>query len=286
MKTKVAYHSEDDLGEGPVWSVAEQAIYWVDIHGPTLQRLQPETGKIDAWVMPSYIGCYALREAGDVVVGLRDGLYTFDLDSQELTNLCRPEVGLNTRFNDGKCDRNGRFWAGTMDLGFADPLGSLYRLDADGRCHQMRSGVTCSNGLGWSPDNRTMYYTDTPTRSIFAYDFELETGALQNERVFAKVDDGLPDGLTVDAEGYIWSAKWDGWRVVRYAPDGSIEREINLPVQRPTSCTFGGPKMNLLYITSARTGLSAVDLAEQPLAGSLLVLDTAVQGLPEPLYAG
>jgi sugar lactone lactonase YvrE len=248
--------------------------------------LHIETGKYDAWVLPSYIGCYALRKKGGVVVGLRDGLYTFDLDSQQLTNLCRPEVGLNTRFNDGKCDRHGRFWAGTMDMEFGEPLGALYRLDVDGSCHKMRPQVTCSNGLGWSPDNRTMYYTDSPTHTIFAYDFEPETGALHNERIFIKDEDGLPDGLTVDAEGYVWSAKWDGWRVVRYAPDGSIEREINLPVQRPTSCTFGGPQMNRLYITSARTGLSAADLAEQPLAGSLLVVETAVKGLPEPLYAG
>ena len=287
MKVKVAYQSEDILGEGPVWSVAEQALYWVDIERPCLQKWQPESSAYMAWTMPSRIGSFALREKGGAVVALQDGIYLFDLDSGDLTNVCRPEAGLNTRFNDGKCDRHGRFWAGTLDMAFAEPAGALYRLDNDGNCQKMRPGVTCSNGLGWSPDNQTMYYTDTTTRNIFAYDFDPETGDIQNERIFAqdKEGTGYPDGLTVDAEGYVWSAKWDGWRIVRYAPDGSIDREINLPVQRPTSCVFGGPEMNLLYITSASAGLSSEERAEQPLAGSIFVLETAVTGLPEPFYA-
>lgn len=286
MKVKVAYQAEDKLGEGPVWSVAEQALYWVDILGPSLQRWQPESGKVDGWLMPSYIGSFALREKGGLVVALRDGLYTFDRGSQQLENLCRPEAELNTRFNDGKCDRHGRFWAGTMAFEEGHYIGALYRLDRDGTCHQMRSNVSCSNGLGWSLDNRTMYYTDSPTQNIFAYDFDPETGTIRNERVFASDEDCIPDGLTVDAEGYVWGAKWDGWKVVRYAPDGSVDREINLPVQRPTSCTFGGPDMNLLYITSAKIGLSPNELAEQPLAGNVFVVETDVRGLPEPFYAG
>ncbi len=286
MKIKVAYHAEDRLGEGPVWSVAEQALYWVDIHGPSLQRWHPETGKYDVWVMPSYIGSFALREKGGAVVALRDGIYTFDLDSQQLDIVCRPEAELNTRFNDGKCDRNGRFWAGTMAFENEHDIGALYRLDVDGTCHKMRPEVMCSNGLGWSLDNRTMYYTDSPTQKIFAYDFDPESGSIQNERIFAREEEGFPDGLTVDAEGYVWGAKWDAWKVVRHAPDGSVDQVINLPVQRPTSCTFGGPDMNLLYITSARIGLSDAEKAEQPLAGSVFVVETAVKGLPEPLYAG
>lgn len=286
MKLKVAFAAEDKLGEGPVWSVGEQALYWVDIERPCLQRYHPETGAYTAWAMPSQIGSFALRQSGGAVVALRDGLYTFDLDSGALHNICRPEPERGTRFNDGKCDRYGRFWAGTMELKVAAPVGALYRLDGAGNCQLMRPNVTCSNGLGWSPDNRTMYYTDTPTRHIVAYDFDGETGQISHERIFAEDSDGFPDGLTVDAAGYVWSAKWDGWKIVRYAPDGTVDREIPLPVQRPTSCTFGGPALNQLYITSASVGLSASERAEQPLAGSLLVLETDATGLPDALYAG
>lgn len=286
MKLKVAFAAEDKLGEGPVWSVGEQALYWVDIERPCLQRYHPETGAYTAWAMPSQIGSFALRQSGGAVVALRDGLYTFDLDSGALHNICRPEPERGTRFNDGKCDRYGRFWAGTMELKVAAPVGALYRLDGAGNCQLMRPNVTCSNGLGWSPDNRTMYYTDTPTRHIVAYDFDGETGQISHERIFAEDSDGFPDGLTVDAAGYVWSAKWDGWKIVRYAPDGTVDREIPLSVQRPTSCTFGGPALNQLYITSASVGLSASERAEQPLAGSLLVLETDATGLPDALYAG
>lgn len=286
MKLKIAFAAEDKLGEGPVWSAREQALYWVDIERPCLQRYHPETGAYTAWAMPSQIGSFALRQGGGAIVALRDGLYTFDLDSGNLSNICRPEPDQGTRFNDGKCDRYGRFWAGTMELKVVAPVGALYRLDVDGNCHLMRPHVTCSNGLGWSPDNRTMYYTDTPTRYIFAYNFEGETGQISNERIFAQDSEGYPDGLTVDAAGYVWSAKWDGWKIVRYAPDGTIDREIPLPVQRPTSCTFGGPALNQLYITSASIGLSAAERAEQPLAGSLLVLETDAAGLVDALYSG
>jgi sugar lactone lactonase YvrE len=286
MKLKVAFAAEDRLGEGPVWSVDEQALYWVDIERPCLQRYHPETGAYTAWTMPSQIGSFALRQGGGAVVALRDGLYTFDLGSGHLTNICRPEPKRGTRFNDGKCDRYGRFWAGTMDLKFAAPVGALYRLDGDGNCDMMRPHVTCSNGLGWSPDNRTMYYTDTPTRHILAYDFDGEIGKISHERIFTHDAEGYPDGLTVDAAGYVWSAKWDGWKIVRYTPDGTVDREIPLPVQRPTSCTFGGPALNQLYITSASVGLSPAERAEQPLAGSLLVLETDIAGLPDALYAG
>ncbi len=286
MKIKMAYQADDQLGEGPVWSVAEQALYWVDITRPCLQRWQPETGAYMAWTMPSQIGSYALRQQGGAVVALRDGLYLFDFDDGALTAVCRPEAGLNTRFNDGKCDRHGRFWAGTTDLAFKQPLGALYRLGIDGRCQPMRQAVTCSNGLGWSPDNRTMYYADSPTYTIFAYEFDLDTGGISHERIFARDEAGFPDGLTVDAAGYVWSARWDGWKIVRYAPDGRVDREIPLPVQRPTSCIFGGPDLNWLYITTASAGLTAAERAAQPLAGQVLVIETETVGLPEPTYGG
>ncbi|MFN2150563.1 MAG: SMP-30/gluconolactonase/LRE family protein, partial [Anaerolineales bacterium] len=192
-----------------------------------------------------------------------------------------------TRFNDGKCDRSGRFWAGTMDEGNPNTRGALYRLDPSGDCQIMQAGIGISNGLGWSPDNRIMYYTDSIKHQIYAYDFDLQSGTIRNRRVFAETpQEYVPDGLAVDAEGHIWSAKWDGWKVVRYAPDGSVDSEIELPVQRPTSCTFGGPELKHLYITSARDGLTAQELARQPEAGNILVLETSTHGLPEPRFGG
>jgi sugar lactone lactonase YvrE len=148
----------------------------------------------------------------------------------------------------------------------------------------MRHNVAVSNGLGWSPDNRIMYYADSPTYNIYAFDFEPELGRISNERLFAHHQTGFPDGLTVDAEGYVWSARWDGWQVIRFAPDGTIDRVVEMPVQRPTSCIFGGPQLNQLFVTSAKIGLNEAELAGQPLAGNLFVIDVDVPGLAEPLF--
>lgn len=285
MQVEVAYQSKDILGEGPVWSVAEQALYWVDIQRPCLQRYDPATGTHTIWPMPSQIGSFALCQGGGFVVALQTGLAFFDGETAELTALIDPESDLaETRFNDGKCDRQGRFWAGTMGTIEGKPAGSLYRLDPDHTLHIMRRDVAVSNGLGWSPDDRTLYYADSPTYNIYAFDFEPETGDIRNERIFAHHKTGFPDGLTVDAEGYVWSARWDGWQVIRLAPDGAIDRVIEMPVQRPTSCIFGGPALNQLYVTSARVGLKESELARQSLAGSVFVLEVAVPGLPEPLF--
>jgi sugar lactone lactonase YvrE len=160
-------------------------------------------------------------------------------------------------------------------------------MDPDRQYSKIISGIGVSNGLGWSPDNRLMYYTDSRKHTIWVYDFDLESGSISNQRVFAQTPSAyVPDGLTVDAEGYVWSAKWDGWKIVRYAPDGSIDQEVQLPVQRPTSCIFGGSDLMDLYITSASTGLSEIKLKEQPQAGSVFVLESEVRGLPEPRFAG
>ncbi|MFC1996605.1 SMP-30/gluconolactonase/LRE family protein [Chloroflexota bacterium] len=288
MKAKLAYKANDSLGEGPVWVSEEQALYWVDIERPTLQRWNPESGQYQKWVMPSDIGCFALREQGGAVLGLRTGFAYLDFSTGDILPIIDPEADKPyTRFNDGKCDRLGRFWAGTLDEEGPNTRGALYRLDPDGDFQTMKPGIGISNGLGWSPDNRVMYYTDSAKRTIWAYDFDQESGSIGNQRVFAVTPQAyVPDGLTVDTEGFVWSAKWDGWKVVRYAPDGSIDLEVQLPVQRPTSCIFGGPGLNQLYITSASTGLADDELAEQPLAGSVFVLESGVQGLPEPRFAG
>jgi L-arabinonolactonase len=278
------------LGEGPVWSTEEQALYWVDIVGPTVHRLDEATGEVGTWQLPSEVGSMALRRVGDgAVVALRSGFHLLDFDTGTTHLLCDPEGDLPAnRFNDGKCDRQGRFWAGTMDDAEQDASGSLYRLDADGRCERMVGDIICSNGLGWSPDDATMYHTDSWRFRIDAWDFDPATGALDNRRAFVQLAPGrvAPDGLTVDAEGCLWVATWDGWQVVRYTPDGAVERVVDLPVPRPTSCTFGGPDLDRLYITSARRGLDEETLAQAPLSGAVFVLEPGVRGLPEPEYAG
>jgi sugar lactone lactonase YvrE len=289
MQATVAFSSQDILGEGPLWSPDEQALYWVDIQRPALQRWHPASGDYRYWQMPTEIGSFALREAGGSVVALRSGLHFFDFARGRLDPICDPESEQPfTRFNDGKVDRQGCFWAGTMDEGFAEHRrAALYRLDPGGQCSRRRAGVGISNGLGWSPDNRVMYYTDSAEHAIYAFDFDPVAGQIAKERLFARTPAAyVPDGLTVDAAGYVWSAKWDGWKVVRYSPDGRVDLEIPLPVQRPTSCTFGGPTMQQLYITSARDGLSPAELAGQPLAGSLFVVETGVRGLVEPKFVG
>ncbi len=276
----------NQLGEGPLWHAGEKALYWVDIEGECFHRLFPDTGKQDTYHVGQPIGCLAFRASGGLVLALRDGLGFWDFDLQIFHLAKNPEVGRqNARFNDGRVDRKGRFWVGTMG---DDKGSSLYRLDPDGAIHTMETGIMISNGIGWSPDIQTMYYTDSPLRVIYAYDFDPASGLIKNRRSFVQVPEGegFPDGLCVDSEGFVWSAHWDGWRITRYDPDGKVERVIPLPVGRPTSCAFGGPELNQLYVTSAWTGLSEVDRSEQPLAGDLLRIQADVTGQQENEYQG
>jgi L-arabinonolactonase len=278
------------VGECPLWCPREQALYWVDIRRPAVHRLDPATGSNATWPMPEDVGSLALRAGGGAVVARRSGFAFLDLATGALTPIHDPEPDRpGNRFNDGKCDRRGRFWAGTMnDSVPRTPSAALYRLDPDLRCHRMAEGITTANGLAWSPDDRVMYFADSPTGEIAAYDFDLATGALGRRRRFAAVPEaaGRPDGAAVDREGYLWSANFDGWRITRYAPDGRVDRVITLPVQRPTSCAFGGPGLDVLYVTSATYRLSEAERARQPRAGGLFALDVGVRGLPEPRFAG
>jgi sugar lactone lactonase YvrE/DNA-binding IclR family transcriptional regulator len=274
------------LGEGPVWS--NGSLYWIDILGPALHRSNPVTGSDQILALPEIVGAFAETNGGKLVIGGRSGFAFLDPDTGEQMPIANPEEDKpNNRFNDGKCDRLGRFWAGTMDMDVAPGAGSLYRLDGDGSVHRMETGLGISNGIGWSPDDRDMYFTDSLARTIFIYDFDLGSGTIRNRRVFAQASEhmGVPDGLTVDAEGYVWSAQWDGWQLIRYAPDGRIDRTVSVPVPRPTSCTFGGPNLSTLYVTSARIRLTAQQLAEAPLSGSVFAIDAGVRGMPDEVFA-
>ncbi len=274
------------LGEGPLWNQRDDALYWVDIEGDCFHRYFPKTGIRETFQIGQPIGCLAFRVNGGLLMGLRDGIGFWDWDTQSINIIANPEAGRKgARFNDGRVDRKGRFWIGTLG---EDAGSSLYRFDPDGSIHTMETGITISNGIGWSPDGQTMYYTDSPLRMIYAYDFDPASGLIKNRRPFVQIPEGegFPDGLCVDSEGFVWSAHWDGWRITRYDPDGKPERVIPLPVQRPTSCAFGGPELKQLYITSAWTGLSEADRKEQPLAGDLLRIQTDVAGQQENEYQG
>ncbi|MDW6024204.1 SMP-30/gluconolactonase/LRE family protein [Mesorhizobium sp. BAC0120] len=281
--------SRDKLGEVPVWDVKEQALYWVDIEGKRMKRFDYASGRVDQWTFPERIGSFALRERGGLVCAFESGFAFFDPTTGAIDWIARPEAHIpRNRFNDGKCDRQGRFWAGTMDDRLTDHTGGLYRLDPDLRVSQVETGIGISNSLAWSPDDSIFYFADTLDRAIYRYDFSPVDGTVSNKRLFAstKNDPGDPDGSTIDAEGYLWNAQWDGWRLTRYAPDGSVDRIVELPVLKPTSCIFGGPDLSILYVTSAIWDLEGEALAKQPLAGSLLAVDVGVRGLPEPRFRG
>jgi sugar lactone lactonase YvrE/DNA-binding IclR family transcriptional regulator len=277
------------IGEGPVWLEKTGRLLWVDVLAPAVLIGNPADGTYRSVPAPEVIGCIVPRRRGGFVAASRSGFKAVDLDSGTFTALVATESDLpSNRFNAGKCDRLGRFWAGSMSLAAAPNKGTLWRLDPDGGAHAMATGIHVSNGLGWSPDDRRFYHTDTPKREIYVYDFDLASGTIENRRVFARVpeDAGFPDGIAVDAEGFVWSAQWDAWRVTRYAPDGRIDRVLHLPVPRPGSLAFGGPGLTTLFITSARARLSAAQLAEAPLSGSVFAFEAGVAGQPTVAFAG
>lgn len=274
-----------------MWSPREHILYWVDITGQKIHSFRPATGTSETFQLTKPVTALAMRAKGGLVLSLRKEFALFDLTTQQLTYLGDPEADQpDNRFNDAKCDRQGRFWAGTMGATHWDqPCGALYRLDAKGAITELQRDVICANGMGWSPDNRTMYFTESFRYAVFAYDFDAAAGTISNRRVFAEVDrasGGFPDGLTVDAEGHVWSVHNTIGRVVRYTPEGQIERVIELPVPRPCGCTFGGEELDTLYITTARETLTAEQLAKYPLSGSLFAAKPGVRGLPEPQFAG
>ncbi len=281
--------SQCKLGEGPVWHPVEQVLYWLDIYQGQLHRYDSHTqdhAVVELGLVTSAMG---VRPGGGFVMATQKGFALWDPNSGNFQFLGDPdadETG-STRFNDGKTDRQGRFWAGKMG---PDPANSLFRLGADRSIQRMESSIYISNGLGWSPDNRVFYFTDSMARAIYAYDFDADRGLIGRRRIFAQVandpKEGLPDGLAVDAEGCIWSARWGGWKVVRYSPDGSVEREIPMPVEFPTSCAFGGSGLTDLYITSAWVEVPPERRDSQPMAGDLFRLRAGVRGLEEPLYLG
>lgn len=277
------------LGECPTWSVDEQALYWIDINAPSLNRFDPASGTNTAWPMPQSIGSFALRERGGFVVALRDGIWFVDRGGAlERKVADAPYDPATHRFNDGRADPQGRFWVGSMNEKRDANSARLYRLGTDLSLTPMLDDMMISNGLGFSPDGRTMYHSDTPPQTVRAYDFDGAGGTLSNGRVFAHFDgDGeRPDGAAVDSEGCYWSAFYRGGKLVRLSPQGKRLSEYPVPAMCPTMCAFGGEDLRTLYVTTARQMREAHELALLPQTGGLFSMRVDVAGLPEPKFAG
>lgn len=279
-RPEVAVREHAALGEGPTWDPATGRLIWVDILGARIHTYEPATGRRTVMATEQHVGAAKPRAGGGLVVNLRDGIGLYDADGAFRWLVHDAEPG--RRGNDAAVAPDGALWAGTMRYDESETGGSLTRVAPDGTATRILPLVACSNGTGWSPDGRLMYYIDTATRRIDVFDVDGEQAG--GRRPFATVEEGAgyPDGLTVDAEGAVWVALWDGAALRRYTADGVLERVVELPVRRPTSCAFGGPGLRDLYISTARGGLDA----PHPLAGSLLVLPDAGQGMAGTPFAG
>jgi sugar lactone lactonase YvrE len=261
----LAVPSADRLGECPIWD--GKALWWVDIHGRAIKRFD---GALEAWDVPEPVGSIAFRKAGGLLAAMQSGIFSWNAGHLErLVKSPTPEL----RFNDGRPDRGGRFfWVGTLRDPSFDPVGSLYRFSA-GDLKPEKSGIKVPNSTAWSPDGKTMYFADSPLRTIWAYDYDAERGAISGERIFAKTQTGFPDGSCVDADGCLWNAEYGGSRVVRYTPQGKPDRVIDVPAKNPTCCCFGGSDLKTLYITAAG-------------GGGVYAVNPGVSGLPEDRFSG
>jgi len=274
----------DLLGEGLLWSSAENALYWVDILTPALHRLYLDDGRIESWPVPEMIGWVVeRREAPGLIAGLRSGFAELSLAPFAIRRIVDPEPRLpDNRMNDAAVDRKGRIWAGTMDVNATRDSGALYRLDADRNLETMDDGYRVTNGPAFSADGRIMYHNDTGRGLIYRFEVTAE-GELNNKAVFRSFPRGwgAPDGMAVDSEGGLWVAHWGGGRVSRFTPKGEHDRSIALPTPQITNCTFAGPCMDRMFVTSASVGLSG-----DPLAGALFVINPGVQGFAPEKFAG
>ncbi len=289
MEIRPLVDFRNTLGEGPLWDPRGRHLYWVDILARAIHRTDADGGNHRTWRMPEHVGALALREHGGAVVALRTGFHFFDFDGGGLVAIHDPEAGTaRTRFNDGKTDRRGRFVAGSMDYEESEGIGACYRLDPDLSCTRLASGITIFNAPCWSPDDATFYYADSARDTIFACDWDIETGEPSKRRVLVApgTAPGAPDGCTVDADGYLWNARWGAGCIVRFAPDGTVDRTVEIPARRTTSCAFGGENLDRLYVTSMKDPDNPRDAAD-PAAGSIYVVDgLGVRGLPEPRFGG
>lgn len=289
VEVEVAVDAHAQLGEGPVWDEASSQLVWVDIIACSVHRFTPDTGADETTDVGQPVSSVATRTAPGLVLAMRDGFGVLDTGTGDLQMIAGAEAHVTgNRMNDGKCDSAGRFWAGTMAFDQAPAAGALYRLNRDHSVETMIQDVSISNGLCWSTDDRSMYYIDSPTQGVDVFDFDLASGGLSNRRRVIDIpkEAGLPDGMTIDEQGFLWVALYGGGVVRRYSPEGELDRTVKLPAAQITSCTFGGSDFGDLYITSATQELSEPSLDAQPHAGALFVCRPGPTGLPANRYAG
>mgnify|MGYP001046783198 FL=1 len=291
MRIEVLVDVKTTLGEGPLWDVEEQRLYWIDSFDGRVFRATADGCEVRSWDVPMKIGSMALRRSGGAILSLARGFHFLDFKTGDVELIVDPEPGKeNNRLNDGKVDKRGRFIAGSMDTMEEGPNGALYRLDPDLSLHRLDEGIIVSNGPCWSPDGRIFYFADSWSGEIWAYDYDLDTGAVSNRRTFTKVDTsrgGAADGSTVDSEGCLWNAQVYDGKLVRYAPDGRVERVIDMPVRKVTSVMFGGPELDVLYVTSMAKPPLPRFPGDPVLRGSLFAIHgLGIRGVPEPRFAG
>lgn len=274
------------LGESIVWNTDDHAAWWTDIRQKELFRYAPEKRELKRWPLPEVLCSFAFTtDPRWLICAFASGFAFYNPHTNELQWIAKPEAGNpKVRLNDGRLDRQGRFWAGEK-VENGDNPGNLYCLDKTLTCTQKETGIRIANSLSWSPDGTRMYFTDSPTHEICMYDFDATTAAISNKRIFARTEAGIePDGSTVDADGFLWNAQWAGGRIVRYSPDGSIDAIIKTPCSQPTCVAFGGRDLQYLFVTSARDGLSSDALREQPEAGNLFIYETPFTGIADKCF--
>ncbi len=287
LKIELLIDAKNSLGEGPLWDPQSQRLYWIDSFGPAVHRCDATGGERKTWLLPESIGSMALCESGGAVVSLKSGFHFLDFETGAVRRIVDPDPGKpRLRMNDGKVDRAGRFVAGYMDEEESDPLASLFRLDSDLTVAKLDQDIVCSNGPCWSPDGATFYFADSFAKVIYAYDYDLASGNVANRRVFASFEElrGFPDGATVDSEGFLWSVEVFSGRLIRFAPDGTIDRILGLPVSSTTSISFGGPDLDIAFITSMARPIDGVWPKEAEAGGLFAIHGLGVTGLPEPRF--
>jgi len=288
MEAQLFYKIEAELGEGPIWNHQSSTLYWVDIEGKFLHILDPSTGANISFPTPSRIGTVVPLDDGSAILALQDGVYMFQKGTGEISLLSYIDSeNTQTRLNDGKCDPAGRLWVGTMHMPQDKTDGNLYMVDSLGKVTLTLDSITISNGIVWSSDASTMYYIDTPTATIRAFDFSLSSGEITNERVVVNVDerDGYPDGMAIDEENKLWVGLWNGGAIARYDPKtGELMRKISVPAHNVTACAFGGRNLDSLFITTARTDMTPEELEKYPDAGSVFVVNPGVKGVQSDFF--
>ncbi|WP_343079421.1 SMP-30/gluconolactonase/LRE family protein [Ostreiculturibacter nitratireducens] len=289
LRIEVFSDRKERLGEGPLWDVRDERLYWIDSYGPSLHSSDLHGTDRRSWLLPEPVGSFALREKGGAVVSLRHGFCALDFATGEVSPLAGVHEGdLTARLNDGKTDRQGRFVAGSMDFEEREPVGKLFRLDPDHSLDVLDQGIICSNGPCFSPDGRTLYFADSFKRTIYAYGYDPDTGRVLSRRVFATFDglQGYPDGATVDAEGYVWSVEVYAGRLLRFDPEGALDRVVGLPVFSTTSAMFGGPDLDILFVTSMARPFGRARHMEREAGMVFAIHGLGVRGLPETRFAG